>query len=1039
MVLCNACLSLCSPFMLPQRYRATILFADIVQSTRMIAGLDPEEAADLLDKLLQPVQQAIGRHGGTVCSVEGDGLMAAFGVEPADEDHALRACAAALDMCKASTEALLRVGISSGDILVRPVSQGLSASLSATGPPTHMASKAQRAAAPGSIHVVGLAFELVRDRIDWTCETRLELAGFDDPVRGCMLSGLKPWARRFDLSRRRGLSSFVGRESEMGRMMAMAQTVQQRHAMAVAILGEPGVGKTRLCWELRALLAAQGWRVIGAASAGRISRTPYATAYQLICALHDLDVSAAGQSWLTQLRRRLPEAELDLAALHSMLDLAVDDPLWARLESTDRRARVRRCLLRLVELGLGATPMAMLVEDLHWIDGESLAFIGELPRRLRDRPLMVVLDGRTEAAAALQDFQPLEQIRLAPLAQAESQAMLGEHLGADPSTLRIRPRLQSLGGGNPFFIEELVRMLVDQGVLVGDPGCYRHDAAAGSVGIPASIHDVLAVRIARLQPEPRWVLQCAAVLGRQVSTACLSDLSGLEADRLQELLVALVDGCFLMREIPASTSQGEIAFCHAFTWEVAYASMPQRDRIRLHALALQALEAGRWPLPSEQPDLLAQHALAAQDWPRSILHLDAAVQRAVRRWAMRDSIRLIDEALQRVVPQLEDSAVRARWEIDLRLLLRGPLVALGQVERVTRELETARALAEGLGDEPRWARVAVYVCGHHWFRGEILEAIRVGQRALRGLSAQSDERLAVPLRQYLGGALHAAGEHVQAQALLTANVDTVAELDPGAKFGMAGFPAVFCRGTRCWSLEQTGDFAGAQVDAQASMRIARQSGNGFSIQGAAFACGHLMLSQGRWGEARDLLLDAMKISERERHGMWLPLLGPLASIALARIGEPAQARAMLDRTVPDPRSPILTTFVRLAVVDAMSLLDRQPAAQALAEETLQRAERLGERLWAAELRRALGLLLVLQGGAVAAERGAAHLRHALREAASMGMPPLQVRCLVGLSATCDVGEAVQLLDEADHLAAPLGWSWGSRLVKEARARLAPAG
>lgn len=1037
------CVACASPFPVAAgpalaRGRGTVLFADIVGSTGLVAALDAEDTGALLVGVNRLLADAVHAAGGSVLR-ESDGIAAVFGLPVPSEDHAWRACVAAVQMQQALAQwtataattggkaVRVRIGISSGDVLLRAVSGQLHAGYSAEGATVHLAAKAEKAAPPGGALLTLDTLRLVRERVESRPHGALQLpgqpAGAAAEVALFELLALHGTGTRFQMVADRGLSQFVGRQRDLAWLEGLAEQVQAGHTRAAALVGEAGLGKSRLTWELRQRLHGRGWQIHAAGPNGHGVRSAYFTLLSWVRALYGLAPGDDTDRVIRKLEAITGAAEFDAAPLLALLKLPFDDARWRAAEPGDRRQRLRRSFGELIRLAAATRPTMLVVEDLHWADSETHDFLLWFIPRARPSRLLMVIEARPDPAVPIPELDGLEARALTPLDQTESSALFDALAGSDSRLAGLRDEIVSRSAGNPFFIEESIRMLAESGRLAGGPGAYlpAGDAEGRTLtrpdagwDMPNSVADVLAARLAHLSRADRSALEMAAVLGAQIQLDWLQRIAAQPAAELAECLQRLVEAGLLLLD----GERGQLRFRHAFTREATYNGMLRQTRRDAHARLLEVLDADGAPT-----ELLAHHAQRAELWPRAVDYLHRAGRAAYEQWAMRESVRLLDEAL-RLLPHLPGLSRPDDWHIDLRLALRPPLVALGQVDRVSQELAEAETRAQAGDDLVRQCRVAVFVCGHHWFLGENEAAVSAGRRALELASERGDASMLVPVRQFLGGALHALGDHRQAQQILSVNVDTVAEDAPGTAFGMAGYPAVFCRGTRCWSHEQLGEFEAAERDATECMRIARASGHGFSIQGAGFTLGNLRLTRGEFGPAERVLRDTLAISTSERHGMWVPLLGPLLAIALARQGQLDEAAQVLQRTVPQPESPILTTYVRQSVVEALLLLRRLDDGRRLLRSTQRRAAIRRERNCEAELWRLQGEYVAAGGeGNDTLAEGQAALDTALDQALTLGMRPLQARCrlaMAQLALACgQPGTAQPHLDAAHQLFASL--------------------
>jgi len=989
------------------RRRVSVLFADIAGSTALVAGADPEDAASLLAAVVETMMRAVVRFKGDVLRNAGDGIMALFGASVAQEDHARSACLAALSMQAelALRDALprvgaagpirVRIGIDSGDVLIRPIISGLHTGYSVEGQTTHLAAKAEQAARPGTVVVTAEVARLVEGFIETRARDPVHVPGLPEPVRLLELVRATDAHNRFQVATRRGLGPFVGREHEMAQLEHAAEQVERGVAQVKVVVGDAGVGKSRLLWECKRRLQARGWAVLSAHSTARGARSAYYPIVAVLKELYRIEPGDSAEVVGMKLTRRPPgEAyTADLPPLLALFDQPAGEPGWNALDAARRLERTHAALISAVLNGAQQRATAVLIDDLHEVDNETSEFIRRLSERLDGSKLLLLLEYRPGHGFEFEPRASTQLLRVEPLPEQTTVALFRQLAGSDTSLARLEREVVQRVAGNPLFIEESVRMLSETGFLDGPAGGYRAGRPSGAMPIPASVKNVLESRIARLAPAQRQTLQVAAVFGNRIHMPVLAALLGGAIDAVTGVIARLVDLELLI--VSSELRADECAFKHAFTRETAYESMAKAQRKETHARVIALLESPLGSALPERIELLAQHAMKAGDWDRAVDYLQQAARRAEERSAVREAVHNLDAALS-AVPNLSAARRLVECEIDLRLALRGPLVALGHMRRVADEVRQLEALEPECVDPARQARLAVFVCGHRWITGEPMRAVKAGRRAIAIASAHDDLALLIPARQYVGGALHAMGEHAEAQALLTANVIGVPETAPGSRFGMAGLPAVFCRATRGWSHEHVGNFAAAETDALDAMRIGRASGHGFSILSGSFSAGSLHIARGEFAEAARLLTQALALCNAERQRMWLPLIGPMLAVALARGGDPAAALALIDRTVPQPDSAPLTTFAVLTVAEVYAMVDRVDSAARMAEASLKRARKHGERIWEAH---ALHLLGETAAGRSAPDLSAAEANQLAARglAKELGMRPLAARCRLELA------------------------------------------
>ena len=640
-----------------ERKQVTVLFADMKGSTELLADRDPEEARRILDPVLERMMEAVHRYEGTVNQVMGDGIMALFGAPLAHEDHAVRACYAALRMHEAirrytedvrrthGAEVQIRVGINSGDVVVRSVGSDLRMDYTAVGQTTHLAARMEQLAPAGTTRLTAETLRLAEEFVQVRPLGPIPVKGLAAPVEVFELTGAGAVRTRLQAARARGFSRFVGRDAEMDQIRQAAAQARQGRGQLVAVVGEAGVGKSRLFYEFthsHHVLGTNGagWRVLEASSVSYGKATPFLPLAELLRGYFRIDdrddlrsVRAKVTGTLLTLDRALEDA---VPAVLWILDVPEPGEAFLALEPPQRRRRaiesIKRALLRESQV----QPLLLLFEDLHWIDTETQAVLDSLAESLGSAPVLLAVNYRPEYRHGWGSKTYYRQLRIDPLLPESADALLRALLGADPSTAPLPPLLIARTEGNPLFLEETVRTLVETGALVGEPGAYRLDRPAATIQMPATVQAILAARIDRLRPELKRLLQAAAVVGKDVPVALLTAVAEMGNDILHPALGELQTAELLYeaRLFPDL----EYTFKHALTHEVAYNGVLQERRRALHATILETLERLHAERLGEHAEVLAHHAVRAAIPDKAVRYLREAGAKAAARAANREAI-----------------------------------------------------------------------------------------------------------------------------------------------------------------------------------------------------------------------------------------------------------------------------------------------------------------------------------------------------------------------------------------------------------------
>jgi len=536
-----------------ERKQVTILFADVKSSLELAESVDPEEWHRILDRFFQILADGVHRYEGTVNQYTGDGIMALFGAPIAHEDHAQRACYAALhlrDELRRYAEEVkrsrglsfaVRLGVNSGDVVVGKIGDDLRMDYTAQGSVVGVAQRMEQLADPGLIYVAEPTAKLVAGYFALRDLGSFELKGLREPIRVHELEGAGTLRTRFEVSRARGLSKFVGRGDEMAALEAALARAREGHGQVVGVVAEPGVGKSRLCFELLERCRARGLRTLEGRALAHGRNVPFLTILQVFRAYYgitDQDSDRVAREKIAGRLLLLDEAfREDLPILFEFHGVPDPERPAPDLDPELRQRRLFAVLRRLVRVGRGER--VVLLEDLHWLDGGSAAFLEQWVEAVAGTPNLLLLNFRPEYHAAWMQRSWYQQLPLAPLGPEATRELLRELLGADPSVAGLTEAIHASTAGNPFFTEEVVQSLVESGQLHGTKGSYRLVKPVEEIAVPATVQSVLAARIDRLAEREKQVLHCAAVIGREFSLPILERIAELPERELTESLSRL--------------------------------------------------------------------------------------------------------------------------------------------------------------------------------------------------------------------------------------------------------------------------------------------------------------------------------------------------------------------------------------------------------------------------------------------------------------------------------------------------------------------
>ncbi len=987
-----------------ERKQVTVLFADLKGSMELLADRDPEEARKLLDPVLEHMMEAVHRYEGTVNQVMGDGIMALFGAPLAHEDHAVRACYAALRMQESVAQYAegvfrsngvpiqIRVGINSGEVVVRAIGSDLHMDYTAVGQTTHLAARMEQMATPGTILLAPATLQFAEGYVQVASRGPVAVKGLPDPVEIYTLTGANAQRTRLHAAATRGLTRFVGRAAEIEQIRRALALAQDGHGQLVALVGEPGVGKSRLVYEFTHSHRTRDWLILEASSVSYGKATSYLPVIDFLKAyfkVHDRESHREIREKVTGKLLTLDRTlEPILPAVLALLDVPVEDAQWEALDPAQRRQRTLDAVKHLLLRESQGQPLLVVFEDLHWIDAETQALLDGLVESLPTARILLLVNYRPEYQHGWGRKTYYSQLRLDALPPEGAGELLSALLGDDPALEPLKRLF--VRRGNPFFIEESIRTLVETGALARERGVYRLTRSIQTIEVPSTVQVILAARIDRLAVEDKQLLQTASVIGKDVPLALLHAVAEAGDETLQRGLSRLQAAEFLYetRLFP----DPEYTFKHALTHEVTYGSLLQERRKTLHARIVGAIERSYPDRLPEHIERLAHHAGRGELWDKALGYLEQAGAKSFGRSAHREAVAFYEQALV-VLRHLPESAGTQRKAIDVRIALRNSLFPLGQLTRIIDLLDEAEALAVAIGDSERLALVLSRRAHYFWSVGEPRAGLEAGQRAL-SIAVQLDS---LPLKAaasyFLGQLHHARGDYVAAIEILEKVVAWLPDELAFDRLGMAAPPSVFARTWLAFSRAETGAFAEALAQGAEALRIAEVLDHPYGLYHGHMAVGAVHALQGDVVLAMPALELALRIAkESSMLGMGRPTVAHLGS-AYGLIGRVEAARAILEDgllvvNALNAFSPLNECALAQAYLLGGQIVEAEQAA-ARALELAQRQEQRGNEA------RAMWVLGEIATRSAPAEAEGRY-RSALALAEELRMRPLVAHCHLGL-------------------------------------------
>jgi len=1005
-----------------------VLFADLKGSMELLADRDPEEARKILDPVLERMMDAVHRYEGTVNQVMGDGIMALFGAPLAHEDHAVRACYAALRMQEVvrlysgelrraqGVEVQIRVGVNSGDVVVRSIHSDLRMDYTAVGQTTHLAARMEQLAAPGSIRITNGTLNLAEGFVEVTPLGSVSIKGLGEPVEVFELVGAGAARTRLEAAARRGLARFVGRSDEMEQLRDALDHANLGRGQVVALVGEPGVGKSRLVWEVTHSQCVRGWLILktGAVSYGKA--IAYLPVIELLRGFFEIDAHDDPQKMREKVTGKVltldESLQPALTALLAFLGVSVDDGQWKALDPGQRRRRTHDAVRQLLLLEAREQPLLLICEDLHWIDKGTQALLDSLVESLPAARLLLLVNYRPEYSHGWGSKSYYRQLRIDPLLPESGDELLDALLGTAVALTPLKRLLVVRTEANPLFLEESVRALAETGALAGERGAYQLTRPIEQLKMPTTVQAILAARIDRLAPEAKRLLQAAAVVGKNVPIALLLAIADASEHEVRAELTLLQAAEFLyeVRLFPDI----EYTFKHALTHEVVYQSLLQERRRELHARIVHAIETLYRNPAAAEIERLAHHAINGQVWEKALLFARQAGQRAAVRSAHREAITAFDQALLSL-RYLSKSREMSEQAIDIRLELRASLFTAGALSRIPEVLEEADAIAAAIGDSWRQTMAMTFLANHYYEMSFLERAASCAERAVSLASNVGDATLEATAWVHHGRVLYARGDYRRAIDLLKKAAAVLRVHPPERSFGghSSGIPS--CLPFLARALVEIGEFGTAIEYGKESLLASTAVVDAFGLVHSHFALGFAHLRKGDADQALPELERGLSLARTKSVSFLEPLMCAAVGSAHAQSGRIVEAIPLLEAGVHGATQMGHAGFVGWSqcwLADGYSRADRLADALATATQTLTSARQHGRR---GNEVHAVSILGNIAARRLDTEEAIRAYTNAMNLATDLGMRPVVAHCHAELGKVCRRTD--NLKDARQHLSA----------------------
>jgi class 3 adenylate cyclase/tetratricopeptide (TPR) repeat protein len=1026
-----------------ERKMVTALFADIKGSTELMRDLDPEDARAIVDPVLKRMMAAVRSYGGYIPQSTGDGVFALFGAPLAHEDHPQRALYAALAIqgelrvyaesmrAKGQFAVEARVGVNTGEVVVRTIDTGGHAEYTPVGHVINLAARLQTVAPTGGIAISENTRSLVEGYFELRAAGRNELNGLREAVNVYEVIGLGPLRSRFQLAARRGLTKFVGREAEIVQLRQALGQVKAGHGKVLAAVGEPGTGKSRLFYELKKDLP-DDWTVLEVSplAYGRTSAyLPVIDLFRSYFEITDQDDAAVRREKIAAKTLASDRSlENSLPTIYWLLGIHEGKDPLAGLPPQARTLRTLDTLKRILLNESLKRPVLIIFEDLHWIDKESQGFLDLLVGNLAKLRVLLLVSYRPEYSHEWSTKAQYAQLQLEPLGSESVTEMLEVLLGSEPSLDALKLIIIQKTEGNPLFIEEWVRVLFQRGVLVQN-GTVSLGKPLTEVEIPPTVQSILASRIDLLPAVEKEVLQLLALLGAGPSRSLVERVSAKDSNDLDRVLSHLESGDFIYEQ--SSQAGIQYRFKHALVQEVAYNSMLVERRKILHERAGQALESLFNNQLDDHLSELAHHYSHSANTLKAVEYLHRSAQQAAQRWAYSEALSYFSRGLVLLKPLPDEHETRC-WELDLQL-------GIGQVSFATKgagpetldAFNRARVISEQVrvAHHPYLNR-ALGITSMLVHRGQNYSAAREiwNQLIAIGENTQQAAMIAegeygVGMCFYFTSELPKALEHLQ-RAVLLLDLESHGE-------------AVAISVILAVTLLLLGFPDQAQRRGNEAFAATKRSNQPFVQIYSFILLSSLQRFLGNVSATKQMAELGIALAEKNGVPVFKALLAAYFAWALAEEGRIEQAFSEMQKSIAahEAAQVPLSVFVLRTFTEIYLLAGRVDEGLVFVRDGLATAVKTGERAWNAELTRLRGELLLMKD-ASAEQEAEECFRSAITTARQDSMKYFELRAAMSLARLL---KKQNLCDQARMMLAEIyGWfteGFDTADLKDAKALL----
>jgi class 3 adenylate cyclase/tetratricopeptide (TPR) repeat protein len=956
-----------------ERKLVTVLFADVANFTTLSEKLDPEEVHGIMDGCFKILMDEIHKYEGTINQFTGDGVMALFGAPIAHEDHAQRACYAALSSQKAlgvyeekvkrefGVEFKMRMGINSGPVIVGSIGDDLRMDYTAVGDTTNLASRMESLAKPRSVLVSKATHRLVKEYFEFHSLGQMEVKGKEETQEGFELIRAGEVATRIGASVAKGLTRFVGRTSSMASLMESWEKAQSGSGQVVGIVGEAGVGKSRLLLEFRNSLPKEQFTYLEGRClhfGGSMAYLPFLDILRSYFGIHEEDREF-------QRRKKMAERVLQLneklkpilSPLQDLLSLKVEDEGYLKLEPKQKRERIFEGLRDLFMRLSKDSALILTVEDVHWIDKTSEEFLDYLIGWLANEKILLILLYRPEYTHKWGNKSYFNRIGVDQLSLKSSAELVQSILEGGEVASELKELILNRAAGNPLFMEELTHTLLENGSIQIKDHQYVLTRKSSELQVPDTVQGIIAARIDRLEENLKRIMQVASVIGREFAFRILQTISGMREDLKAQLLN--LQGLEFIYE-KSLFPELEYIFKHALTQEVAYNSLLLKRRKEIHERIGEAIEELYPERLEEFYEMLAYHYSRGEVLEKASGYMKLSGSKAARRNSVWEAYSFYKEALA-ILHRLPETVENKNQKLDVLLLTAIPLHLLGYPEGCHDMLQEGELLCKELRDNRHLSFFYGRLSAYHTMKGNHLLAVKYSEDAFQEGRKSEDVDLIVPVAYGLGPSYIGAAQNDKLVATLPGVLDLIEKKERASDFfGLPMNPYAALSGYCGVSMGYLGNFQEGKLFLEKGLGHAVRIGDLRTLAMVEYFYGFVFHMKGDWKVAAEHSQKSITYCEKVKYLAGLSWNWCFLGNAYAYLGDPETGRRYGEKGLKMQRDAGIEWFLcyqYLYLGDTHLQLGDLENARGSVEEALTLSQKNNERQYEGIARIFLGRIL----------------------------------------------------------------------------------